>query len=179
MLPGWTEVRFLFCIPWRQKSHLPRDRPWGKEERKRLSTEPRPSSAPLPPSDSGRFLLSSTDWIGRKQLRIHLIFNGSSWLQDTEEQSKQTESTCKQKHTSSLTAFFFFSSGRTTWVPEHKNVNLGFAHVQPCFPTHVLSVRQSSAGEGAVRLSWCSTRLQCMSELQRPVSGNGYTNRDH
>lgn len=110
--------------PPRAQSRLPRDHPWGKEGRKRLSAEPMSSSAPFPSSDGGRFLLSSTYWIGRKQLRIHLIFNGSSCLQDTEEQSKRTQSTCKQKCTSSLVAFFFFSSGRATcvweeWKREH------------------------------------------------------------
>lgn len=80
----------------------------GTKRRKQLSAEPALSSSAIPSSDVGRFLLSSSYWIGRKQLRTHLIFNGSSCFQDAEEQSKRTESTRKWKCPFSLAAFFFF-----------------------------------------------------------------------
>lgn len=106
--------------PLRTQSCLPRDLPQGKKKRKQISAEPALSSSAFPSSDVGRFLLSSTYWIGRKQLRTHLIFNGSSCFQDTEEQSKRTESTRKQKCPFALAIFFFFFfSGRAMPVWEH------------------------------------------------------------
>lgn len=93
--------------PLRTQSCLPRDLPQGKKKRKQISAEPALSSSAFPSSDVGRFLLSSTYWIGRKQLRTHLIFNGSSCFQDTEEQSKRTESTRKQK-CPFFSCYFFF-----------------------------------------------------------------------
>lgn len=141
--------------PLRAQSCLPRDLPQGKKKRKQISAEPALSSSAFPSSDVGRFLLSSTYWIGRKQLRTHLIFNGSSCFQDTEEQSKRTESTRKQKCPFSLAIFFLFLffwksnacvRALEMWTPDLQI----FRHVSP------YAIYPWLGKTASVKRSWCS-----------------------
>lgn len=141
--------------PLRAQSCLPRDLPQGKKKRKQISAEPALSSSAFPSSDVGRFLLSSTYWIGRKQLRTHLIFNGSSCFQDTEEQSKRTESTRKQKCPFSLAIFFFILffwksnacvRALELWTPDLQI----FRHVSP------YAICPWLGKTASVKRSWCS-----------------------
>lgn len=173
VLPGWMEVRLLLHVPQGRSPVSPGTIPGERREGNSFLLNP---CLPQP-----RFLPATVAGFCFPPL---IELEGSNWefiwfsmaaraCRILKSKASEQKAPANKNVLLPLLLFSSFRLEEQHVYERNENVNTGFANIQPCFPTRLLPVRWSRAGEGVVVLSWCFTRPRCggcLSKLQRLTS---------